>query len=170
MRTDPLRYQDEEVWPKIGNIYANHPSLIPQSRSLHIAIARLTLKAWDSYQSQVRRGEDATPPEPPFITTLRSHIRKRDNKQVSSATAPKAEYNPFNPGDASEDLEAPAFAAPELTPPDMDFNQMMDFSNDTFDWMLWDQLVRDPTSFPTNIMTTEVSASRGPQGFDRMGS
>lgn len=148
LRRDPRTYQDEDTWPKIESIYRNHPDLIAQRRSLNIAVGRLTLKSWDSYHSIVPREDQV--PEPSFITTLRSHTCKRGSVHTRDATTSKSEYNPFNPGDASDDLRLPDLTAPEAGSHEFDFSKMMDFSTDSIDWMFWDQLVRDPTSFPSS--------------------
>ena len=47
LRRNPLAHKDEQIWPKIEKVFIEHPGLIELKRSLHVAVARLTLKKWD---------------------------------------------------------------------------------------------------------------------------
>lgn len=149
IRRDPLAYKENDCWPKIERIYANHPNLKDQKRTLQMAVGRLVLKTWDAFRTSHRQANLAVPPDPQYITTLRSVIHRRANS-VNINTPPKSDYNPFNPGEVSEDLPMPQqFVVPQQATFDFDWNQMMNFNSDTMDWMFWDQLVHDPASFPS---------------------
>ena len=151
IRRDPLPHAEDDIWPKIEKIYANHPTLRDQKRTLQMAVGRLTLKTWDAFQAALLQANYKVPRDPPYMTTLRSFIQRRASTTSNLNTPPKSDYNPFNPGDGSEDLPVPHFAVPEHATGDFDWTQMMDFNTETMDWMFWDQLVRDPiTSFPTS--------------------
>jgi hypothetical protein len=149
IRRNPLAYKGHDIWLKIERIYANHPNLKDQKRTLQMAVGRLVLKTWIAYQTALQKANQMVPPDPQYITTLRSFIQRRTSTTTSLNTPPKSEYNPFNPGDVSEDLPVPQFSVPQQASFDFDWNQMMNFNTETMDWMFWDQLVRDPASFPS---------------------
>lgn len=135
IRRDPLAYRDDPIWLKIEKIYGNHPNLRDQKRALQMAVGRLVLKTWDAYQSALQQANQTVPPDPQYITTLRSFIGRRSNSTTHLNTPPKSEYNPFNPGDGSEDLPVPQFNVPQQATFDFDWNQMMDFNTETMDWV-----------------------------------
>jgi hypothetical protein len=151
IRKNPLTHAEDDIWSKIEKVYNNHPTLSDQKRTLQMAVGRLTLKTWDAYQAALLQANYTVPPDPSYMMTLRSFIQRRASSSTNLNTPPKSDYNPFNPGDPSEDLPVPNFVVPEHATGDFDWTQMMDFNTETMDWMFWDQLVRDPvTSFPTS--------------------
>ena len=147
IRRNPLAYTEDVVWLKIQTIYSNHPTLKDKQRTLQMAVGRLVLKTWDACHVALQKAGKTVPPDPEYITILRSFIQRRTSTTTNLNTPPKSEYNPFNPGEVSEDLPLPQFSVPEQASFDFDWNQMMNFN--TQDWMFWDQLVRDPASFPS---------------------
>lgn len=152
VRRDPLAPEHEAVWSKIQITYDNHPEMLTSKRALLTAIARLVTKAWDSYvQKKPRDSETPMLPEPPCVTAIRGHLSRRGSSDTGSVTASKHTYNPFDPElDPIDDMPMPQFASPTQNMRDFDWNQMIDFNTDSMDWMFWDQLVRDPVSFPSS--------------------
>ncbi|KAK3712302.1 hypothetical protein LTR37_009164 [Vermiconidia calcicola] len=150
LRRDPLSYKDENVWARLDQVYNNHPELMVPKRSLQAAVGRLTLRTWETYQSHLARNGQLPEPEPCFIPSLRAVISKRPGTHPSSGPTPKDEYNPWGPGDASADLSGPDFLSSVQYPSDFDFNQMIDSATDSMDWTFWDQLIQNPSSFPTS--------------------
>lgn len=144
IRRDPSAHQDDQIWDRIEKVYDFHPAMLTQRRALHVAVGQLTLKAWDaSHQGSFWQNQ----PVPSFINSLRSFTCKRSNSRANSTAPPTNEYNPFDPTqDASEDLGASSLANPAFNTNNFDFSRMGDFND--MDWMFWDQLMRDPVSFP----------------------
>lgn len=108
LRRDPERYKDEDSWRKIEATYAHHHDLAEQKRSLHLAVGRLTLKAWDATQAYLQQTSQPLMEEKPFLERIRARSnRKETSSHGGSSSGPTPEtmqYNPFNPGDASDDL------------------------------------------------------------------
>ena len=153
IRRDPLAHAEDDIWSKIEKVYANHPTLRDQKRTLQMAVGRLTLKTWDAYQAAMLQANHTVPPDPSYMVTLRQFIQRRASTNTSLNTPTKSDYNPFNPAqsDALDDQHVSDFEVPAHHTGDFDWTQMMDFNTETMDWMFWDQLVRDPiTSFPTS--------------------
>ena len=146
LRRDPLVYQDEPIWSKIEAMYTYNPEMVTKRRALNVATGRLTLKAWDACQSAKPHDEQFARPEPSFITALRTQFERR-----LSVEPKMEEYNAFAPADTLQDMPLPSHALDTGSSSYyVDVNSMMDFNLDNVDWMFWDQLVRDPTSFPAS--------------------
>ena len=149
IRRVPSAHQDNKLWDKIEKVYSNHPAMSTQRRALHIAVGQLTIKAWDASHSTQLQDYQPAPSEPSFISTLRSFVSKRNNSRSNSTAPATWEYNPFDPTqDVTDDLGASNFANVIWNAPDVDFERFADFNADSVDWMFWDQLMRDPVSFP----------------------
>ncbi|KAK5170636.1 uncharacterized protein LTR77_005225 [Saxophila tyrrhenica] len=196
LRKDPARYKDDEtIWTRIETTYGNHTDLAEQKRSLHLAVGRLTLKAWDATQAFRQQTGRAPLPEPAYITTIRLRPHRRDTHASNSSNpTPESQYqyptqtqaqghyqyNPFNPGDSSEDLPPPpgpltavsnsnsnssitdplnpstGFTFGDTNAPmtnsfDFDFNQVVDPNTGSIDWTFWDTLMREPSAVPPSI-------------------
>ena len=125
---------DHQIWTKIEKVYQFHPNMLVQRRALHLAVAQLTLKAWDASHPPARQAQ--TPQsEPSFISTLRTFTSKRNNSRASSTMPPPHQYNPFDPTqDASEDLGNVTLSDAVWNTNDFDFSRMADFND--IDWML----------------------------------
>jgi hypothetical protein len=169
LRRDPGRYKDENTWTKIEQTYGNYTDLAGQKRSLHIAIGRLTIKAWDATQAWRQQNNLSIEPEPAFITAIRTRPSRKESTNPSNDPTPESaaqwQYNPFNPGDASEDLTF-SYPTPNMSSGigsaamsanpfigegqvfnDFNFNEMVDPGTGTTDWLFWDQYARDPNAF-----------------------
>ncbi|RMD42785.1 hypothetical protein DV735_g2311, partial [Chaetothyriales sp. CBS 134920] len=114
------------TWAKVAEVYERHEELAKgKKKSLHLSIARITLKAWT-----------ANPPsdvsaEPAFITALRSNTQANPNKSQHSASAgtDSETTDPFSGfDDNSHGLEGLEM--------DLDGN----FTLGSVDWAFWDQL------------------------------
>ena len=148
IRRDPLLYQGEPIWPKIEAFYSNHPDLSAQKRAIQVAVGRLTLRSWNTFQQSLK--PEQRRPEPTWISTLKTRMDRRGSGQLGSIGPPKHEYNPFNPDqDASDDLGVPVFSAVTHNGDGMNFNSITDFDTDSTDWMFWDQLIHNPDNFAT---------------------
>lgn len=134
IRRHPLDHVDDQIWSKIEKVYQFHPNMLVQRRALHLAVAQLTLKAWDA--SHPPAPQTQTPlPEPSFITTLRTFTSKRNTSRANSTMPPPHQYNPFDPNqDASEDLGNVTLSDTVWNTNDFDFSRMADFND--IDWML----------------------------------
>jgi len=119
LRKDPARYTDENVWAKIETTYSNHMDLAEQKRSLHMAVGRLTLKAWDATQAFRQHNNLPPMPVPAYITNIRSRPHRKDSSipgasssnptphSLNQKTPSQYQYNPFNPGESPDDLPGP---------------------------------------------------------------
>lgn len=83
-RRDLLTTEETETaWNSVSELYKNHEELFDGKQALHVGLRRLTVKAWDSSQS------DNVAAEPEFIRTLRLLYdlecgRFRQNMEVGS--------------------------------------------------------------------------------------
>ena len=138
------------AWAKIENIYAGWPDLVTNKRALHVAIAKLSLTAWDSQPTEWRRSA-STAGEPGFIVALRASTTKRQgSRRVGSG--PIDQSNPWSMAESSlNDVEVPVVgegagrAAEELAMDGWDLS-----SADAIDWTFWEQLIREPDAFPVS--------------------
>lgn len=145
IRRHPQAHEYDPDWSKIEKMYSNHPELMSWKGSLHVATSRLVLKTWETWQASRPHEEVAARGEPSFITTLRSQAQRRE-VQTASLAASTEQHDPFAVGDATDDLPDPN--VPFAGQNNFDFDY---FSNpESMDWMFWDQLIRDPTSFSTS--------------------
>ncbi len=123
--------QVETAWKSVAQLYENHDELFESKQALYVALQRLSLNAWDSYQL------DSDTPEPTFIATLRSLRETRENRQVerhkSHCTASLACLEPTSCTNI-------VFGSP-LEPTSFGVDRGIDFDVD--DWVFWDQLMQD---------------------------
>lgn len=143
-RVDPML-----TWPKVELTFEDHPELFSRRRALHIAVGKLTLKAWDLNPS--------VPPNmapPYYITTLRSSCSKRDrhSSHTESADPPPNVLPPRD--DASTDPPVPDYFA-SATNGNLDLEAMDDLNPDSIDWAFWDQLIRDPNALLMDTTSTQ---------------
>lgn len=120
----------------------SHPDLLTLKRTLAVAVAKLAVTTWDTQPAQ----EKARIGKPAFIGSVRSAVQRRAAKKQSSTTTTTTStpaYNPFARGD-----ESPAnLPLPPTTNMNEDFMASgldLEINADTFDWMFWDQLMKDP--------------------------
>lgn len=129
----------DAAWTRVGLIYTNHSELLDFKRSLHIAIGRLALKAWDT-----------NPPsgfisEPEFITTL-SSLRKgnrgsQPKRQGSTAATSDTMTHTMSPTSLFNENETYASFTDLSDDLGHNFGHDIDFAN--MDWSFWDQMIKD---------------------------
>lgn len=128
---DLLSHEEiDAAWKTVAKLYQNHDELFNGKKMLDVALGRLTLKAWDSWQSAGHFSE------PDFITTLRSMRDKRRQRQDTGG----AHVFP-TPDATSSSSPSPVTATSNLKISDIDMDQ--DFEFDVDDWITWDQLIKD---------------------------
>lgn len=127
--------QIEAAWNSVAQLYQNHDELFDGKQALNVALRRLALQVWDSYQSS------SGDPEPGFIKALRSLRGKKQGRKnqrdklmcptplatSSSSPSPASDVN-TSLGGLSESI-------------DFDMGQNLEFDVD--DWVFWDQLIQD---------------------------
>ena len=124
------RAELDATWSKMADVYSNHQEILEAKRALHIAVGRVTLKAW------IANPPSSSTPEPAFITTLR--------QRKTSVTK-----RPTKIGDITGDDRAAEAVSSLVSSPGSDANALfgsldsMDlnlgniFNPDTADWMFW---------------------------------
>ncbi|KAJ5976362.1 hypothetical protein N7481_010069 [Penicillium waksmanii] len=112
--------ETETAWNSVAELYKNHEELFDGREALYVGLRRLTLKAWDSSQS------DNVAAEPAFIRTLR-HLQDRKG----------ARHNQFQ----SETAETPSMESDI-----MGFTMSTDFEFDVDDWVSWDKIIQNHQS------------------------
>lgn len=132
----------DESWSRIADVYANHAEILEAKRALHVAVGRVTLKAWTI--NPPPSNSDNSVPEPAFITTLRSQRKTRVGnklpKKIGALMSNKDLVGPLGPSGSSigdSETVLGSFGTPDTSSLDGTFNF------DTADWMFWDQLIRD---------------------------
>ena len=133
----------DAAWNKIADVYSNHQEILEAKGALHLAVGRVTLKAWT-----------ANPPsnstsEPAFITTLRSQRRTKVAKRpekIGDMTSNDRAAEAVSSLDSSPSSDAYALYG---SLDGMDLNLGSNFNLDTADWMFWDQLIQDYQTMPT---------------------
>ena len=129
--------ETETAWSKVENMYNNHNELLESKQGLHLAVRRLTLKAWDA------NPPTCSVPEPAFITALRS-LRKASRqveRQDTNATTLDAKMETMLSLGPSPESDTTVSSSSLLD--GMDLEMGSDLNVDTADWMFWDQLIRD---------------------------
>jgi len=132
----------QTAWVKIEEIYRCHPEWLAQRRSLHVALGKLTLRAWDARPAEQKN------PELTLIHTLRQGFAK---VEAPKTVPPHPTYNPFAPlQDGSDDLPLPDMSYVPDPTSGVDFSLLNGFNPDTMDWMFWDQMIKDQQDgYPT---------------------
>ncbi|MCJ1338998.1 hypothetical protein MMC09_004287 [Bachmanniomyces sp. S44760] len=127
------------AWNRVEQVYSNHDELLESKRALHIAVGRLTLKAWDATPAS------SNVPEPAFVTALRSlrkgNIESRSERQDSRATTLVGDTEAVSSIGATPESNA---NLPYGNLSDgIDLDMCSDLNIDNADWMFWDQLIKD---------------------------
>jgi hypothetical protein len=112
--------ETETTWNSVAELYKNHEELFDGREALYVGLRRLTLKAWNSSQS------DIVAAEPEFIRTLRHLQDKRGTRHIQCQ------------GDTSE--------TPSVEAKIMGFSTSTDFEFDVDDWVAWDKIIQDHQS------------------------
>lgn len=129
--------EKDEAWKRVEQLYTNHPSeMLESRRALHVAIRRLTLKAWDSCP--------AGRAEPQFIGTLRSLRQAALQGRLSRSMAPALSGSTPDALDTPSSAESISNEFPGGPHNDMSKHAFdLDFDLDTVDWSFWNQLIQD---------------------------
>ncbi|SMR50393.1 unnamed protein product [Zymoseptoria tritici ST99CH_3D1] len=104
MRKEDTMVDFDAAWNKVEQVYAYHPELFAWKRSIDVALARLTLRAWEATHKNAQ-ATSAGRSEPDFIVQLRAGFEKREASRLHSpasatvaAAAPNPPYNYFQSG------------------------------------------------------------------------
>ncbi|KAF4637676.1 hypothetical protein G7Y89_g399 [Cudoniella acicularis] len=131
--------ETDAAWSKVEQMYNSHSELLESKGALHIAVGRLTLKAWDA------NPPTSSVPEPAFITTLHSlrkgKLNSRAEGQDSNAPTLDAKTDTMSPIDPFPASDANALFFSFSDSMGLDIGN--DFDLDTTNSMLWDQLIQD---------------------------
>lgn len=141
LRRPGLLSRDEvnDTWSKVEQVYSNHGDLLESKQALHVAFRSLTLRAWDA------NPPSSSNPEPAFISTSRS--RQKGKLATIAATDDRNELA-AGPGDdvispAGPSLMIDASSNFDGLSGDVGLEMSSEFSLETEDWTLWDQLIKD---------------------------
>ncbi|KAL7944025.1 fungal-specific transcription factor domain-containing protein [Trichoderma barbatum] len=118
----------DNTWSKMADVYLNHPEILDAKAAFHVAVGKVTLKAWAANPPS-----DATP-EPDFVTALRSQ------RKAKVTSAPEKTENVTlhkESGMSISSLNDSLFGSPDVT----DFDLANDFSLFPADWLFEDQLI-----------------------------
>lgn len=125
--------ETDDAWSRVKQVYNNHVELLESKRALHIAIRRLSLKAWDA------NPPSNSEPEPAFVTTLRSlrtvNLRSREVREGSAKMGMITHAGPS----AASGANALSDSLSGGTDRDIGINSNVDI----VDWTFWDQLIQD---------------------------
>jgi hypothetical protein len=102
-----------------------HPNLLEMSRSIEVAVGRLTLKAWESSR---KVGDPVE--EPPFISSLRDCLNQHTAVRQGHGSEKTSLGANCSAGVAQADLYDAALPLDDLA---------LDI-----DWDFWDDLIRNP--------------------------
>ena len=131
--------ENDSAWSKIEQIYNNRSELLALKQALHIAIRRVTLKAWDA------NPPSTSPPDPTFITALRSlqktKLQSKEEEKDNIALDPSAKTEAMARPDPSVASDASALL--DSLPDNLELDISNEFNLDTADWIFWDQLIQD---------------------------
>lgn len=82
LRADPLNSGAGKAWKLVGDTYENTPAMIlDMKKPLHIAVARLCLKAYDAREVAIQDANLNPGPAPAFIIQLRQRWEAIEAKQ-----------------------------------------------------------------------------------------
>ncbi|KAK3709614.1 hypothetical protein LTR37_010835 [Vermiconidia calcicola] len=136
---DPKAKNSAAAWSRVEQVYNNREEFLKSKRALHIAVRRLTLKAWDAYSLS------NNVPEPSFIKSLlslqRVHSKRGTQGQNSDAASLKMTMN--TPPAIDPALVGDSNAASHSLSGDVGHELGDDFDLDTVDWNFWDQLIQE---------------------------
>ena len=140
-QSDLLSPMDTDAaWSRVEQVYNNHGSeLLESKQALHVAVGRLTIKAWDASPSA------KSTQEPAFIATLRSprRVNSKSRAECHDQNTPALDVkldtvSPINPSPASDaDTLFGSLSG------SMNLDLGKDFNLDTADWMFWEKLIQD---------------------------
>ncbi|KAJ5895218.1 hypothetical protein N7495_006909 [Penicillium taxi] len=121
--------QIEDAWENVGQLYQNHDELFDGKQALNVALRRLTLQIWDSYQSSSDHSE------PEFIKTLRSVRCKKMKRKAQPEELLRSSSRPPTASDGNTSIGC--FSESIVS----EMGQYLEFDVDN--WLFWDQLIQD---------------------------
>lgn len=147
---DPSASQTGKAWSKVSEVYKHHKELLTQRRALHVAVGRLTLKAWQVYWSFMEHNS-LEPEEPGYITSLRSMhgdptIPPGKGRSVPASVVVKSQE--LSTPDSSDLQKWTNVTSTDDTSLAQDMTFGMDFDFNIMDWGTWDELIRDYETNP----------------------
>lgn len=132
--------QLDTAWEKIERVFAGHPNILTPSRSIEVALGRLTLRAWE-LTLQRSSGSRA---EPACVAALKEAFKKR----IASHRSPGSAKTPANIATARTNFatapltqDAKAVNDPLAIDSAMWEDQGIDGAD--IDWKFWDDLIRN---------------------------
>nr|POF07160.1 transcription factor vrtr1 [Quercus suber] len=126
----------DTIWATIERTYEDHPELLSRRRALHIAVGKLTIKAWAANPPTL----DPSGAPPAYITALRSSSSKR----ARHSSRGQSTLSPLDALTPDDELTSPSNVA-RLSSSNNDVVGATDeLDADGIDWAFWDQLIRDP--------------------------
>ncbi|MCJ1380351.1 hypothetical protein MMC17_003454 [Xylographa soralifera] len=142
----------ERAWHEVKLAYEFYPEFLDdQSNALYVAIRNLTLKAWQSRETELVRTLGRRPRVPAFVETLRS--RRSGGKSLSTATtvfgsemAPQTPEEPIISSFVEDQVPAYITSANIMDGKAFDVDFPYDTSlayADPMDWDYWMDLIQD---------------------------
>jgi len=116
------------AWERMERVYQNHQELLHTKRALHVALQRLTLRAWDASHPNASQGEI----EPAFVKTLRS-MRRHGKRVATEGAAPSLQDGTH--GEAKLGGVVDGDIPFETAIPDFDIDPI------DYDWTFWEPLI-----------------------------
>ncbi|KAF2025879.1 hypothetical protein EK21DRAFT_75330 [Setomelanomma holmii] len=90
LRADPLHADATKAWKLISNTYENTPEMfLNMKKPLHIAVAKLCLRAYDARETAVRNAKLYSEATPAFIVRLRHQREASKAKHQAQVTKSK---------------------------------------------------------------------------------
>jgi hypothetical protein len=87
LRATPLLEKSGDVWDLIGSIYSNNPAMThDMGKPLHVAVARLCLKAYKARVAALEHQGGSNQPTPGFISLLRAKLEGSSQPESQSQT------------------------------------------------------------------------------------
>ncbi|EXJ89221.1 hypothetical protein A1O3_02287 [Capronia epimyces CBS 606.96] len=140
----------DATWHKMAHVYSNHREFLEAKRAIHIAVGKVTLKAWRA-NPPTHSG-----PEPDFIDTLRSSLPKINPAKRPNPKKTRDTVGGLDALDGGPEAMSTLFSSPSSDAGALfggldgtDVNLDQNFNLDATDWMFWDQLTRDYETMPT---------------------
>ena len=141
----------ERAWREVKFAYEFYPEFLDdRSGALYVAIRSLTLKAWQSRETELARILDKRPEVPAFVQTLRSRRRGGQNLSTASTVFGSEIASQTPEGPVLDDLvgdQVPADIAGMNVMDGEGFDMNFEYDNslaftDPMDWDYWMDLIQ----------------------------
>ena len=149
LRSREVGEQTNHAWRQVDEVFKHH-SFVDTKKGLHVAIVRLTARAWESYES--RCGQNQQVMYEVVSEQLLEVLRARKTILGIAANATKVDPKPtegdqLGPVSSESIIDGVGGAGP-----DFDFNAWpLDSSTmDWRDWSRWDDLLQDSELNPVS--------------------